>query len=448
MEKKNILIIGAGAAGLAAASVLSKDGINVTVLEGRDRIGGRIHTLRDSSFPSSIELGAEFIHGKLPVTFQLLKRYQVDYQKVKGQIWQLKEGELKKKEQLIEEARSFEKKLREVKQDMSVETFLLTYFSDQKYVRLKNSVTKFIEGYDAADTSRASILAFREEWEKSGEGEQYRIVGGYISLLKALAKDCKDKNGKIYLSTLVKKIQWSASGIEICSENGEKYTADKVLVTVPLGVLQADFSSKAFISFQPPIPHKIEAARALGYGAVIKVIFYFNESFWQSMATKGKLGKDLKELGFLFSDQTIPTWWTQGPGSVPLLTGWLAGPSVEKLKITDNRIILHHAVQSLASIFQENHLLLLQKIISWKIVNWAADPFSLGAYSYSTVNAGKLIETLRTPIENVVYFAGEAIHPDGNTGTVEAALSSGVKTAKEIAHAMKTEEVTIQFSNA
>jgi len=96
MANPDILIVGAGAAGLMAAFTLSKAGKKVIVLEARDRIGGRIHTLHDDLFFKHAELGAEFVHGNLPITMQLLHEAGIAYISGEGEMWQHRDGKLAK----------------------------------------------------------------------------------------------------------------------------------------------------------------------------------------------------------------------------------------------------------------------------------------------------------------------------------------------------------------
>src|SRR5215212_7649157 len=98
MNNFDVIIIGAGAAGLMAAKILSENKITVCVLEARNRIGGRVYTVSKPGFSKPIEAGAEFIHGKLPLTTALLRKTGLERYKVDGELWQIKNGELKKQE--------------------------------------------------------------------------------------------------------------------------------------------------------------------------------------------------------------------------------------------------------------------------------------------------------------------------------------------------------------
>src|ERR1051325_5048493 len=165
MPNRDVIIIGAGAAGLIAARELSNNGYHVTVLEARDRIGGRIHTLHDPQFSVPIELGSEFIHGNLPLSLALFREYHLKYHKVKGSIIRITEGKAEKEKDFVDDHhRELENRLQALKEDITIEDFLNRYFLAEEYVSLRTSVRKSVEGYDAADTHRASKMAFRDEW--------------------------------------------------------------------------------------------------------------------------------------------------------------------------------------------------------------------------------------------------------------------------------------------
>jgi len=430
MENADTIIIGAGAAGLAAAYELSKAGQKVIVLEARNRTGGRIYSYNDPEFLLPVEQGAEFIHGKAKITLGLLKKFGIKYYEEKGELWRSHKGELQEQGDFVEDMRLLKKKLNEVKDDMSIRDFLNMYFSEPQYESQRNSIKNYVEGYDAADIGKASTLAFRQELESSSE-KQYRIEGGYETLISKLENECIKNNYSVFLSIVVKEINWGGTVVEVVSDIEERFTASKVLITVPLGILQSE-QQPASISFYPPLPEKINAARSIGYGSVIKLMYQFRQPFWENEEVKKSTGKDLRKMSFVFSDQEIPTWWTQLPENACQLTGWVAGPNAVKLKSLDEKAILKKGLESLSAIFKMSADELKEKIVDSRAVNWITDPFSLGAYSYPTVNAERFIHTLREPVNNTLFFAGEALGIKSLCGTVEAALESGIQAANEI----------------
>src|SRR3954451_12746771 len=160
----SILIIGAGAAGLMAAKELSANKQNVTILEANNRIGGRIYTLYNDAFIKPVELGAEFIHGNLHVTRQLLNEANIPVTKVKGEMMHMENGERKLRDKSDAGWDELMERMQQLKKDMTVADFLKKYFSDQKYTSLRRSMRGFAEGFDLADISTASVFALRNEW--------------------------------------------------------------------------------------------------------------------------------------------------------------------------------------------------------------------------------------------------------------------------------------------
>jgi monoamine oxidase len=424
-----LLIIGAGAAGLMAASILGRSGFDIVILEGRERTGGRIHTLEDSLFSFPAEAGAEFIHGKPPVTMKLLKEAGIEYFAIKGKSWNSRQGKLIAGENFMEGWPELMGKFRELKKDLSVEDFLNQFFGDEKYLALRKSVSAFVEGYDAADPKRASVFALRDEWLSDNDHAQYRIEGGYGRVIAHLEQACINSGVRIYLNTPVQKIIWEKNLAKV-KAGKTIFQGSKALLTVPLGVLQS-----GMISFSPEIPEKMEAAGKMGYGAVIKILLGFKDQFWKHLRDGD--GEDLKELGFLFSAEPVPTWWTQHPHTTPLLTGWLAGPQAEKLKTCTEKELLEKALDALAAIFNIREEDLRAMLNTYRIINWASDPFTLGAYGYATVETNEIRKILTSPVSDTLYFAGEALYDGPEMGTVEAALANGEKTAREILKALK-----------
>jgi len=429
MPKYDIIVIGAGAAGLMTAYELSNAGKKVLVLEAGAHIGGRIHTLIDSNFSYPVELGAEFIHGDLPVTEQLLKEANIKYSRTGGKMLTVnerEEGDFYEGWDLLDE------KLKEVKEDITLKQFLDTYFKEEKYKGLRRSVQAFAEGYDSADITIASTLAFRDEWLSEENSAQYRIDEGYGKLIDHLFTESTKHGCTINLSTVVKGINWRQGAVEVDTAENKIFSANKVIITVPIGVLTANENSKAHIKFTPNILPQLNAAKNIGYGYVIKILIEFDEAFWTKQETEKRMGMSLDNMSFLFSHEAVPGWWTQYPKQSTILTGWAGGSKAALLKTVDDTAIYDKAIQSLSNIFKLSIEELEKKIRAHKIVNWSAEPFILGSYSYATLGTFEARKLLTQPVQNTLYFAGEALYEGPEMGTVEAALASGLKVAKDI----------------
>jgi monoamine oxidase len=421
MPGMHIIIIGAGAAGLYAAKLLSGKGKYITILEARDRIGGRIRTVKDPRFNLPVETGAEFVHGDLKLTAKLLKQAGLKHHAIAGGIWRSNNGQLQKQEDFIEGQEELLEKLKTLEEDMSVRDFLQGYFPGEKYKDLRSSVTKFVEGYDAADASRASCFALLQE-VLGEEGEQLRVDGGYTQLVNYLHDECKKAGCTIYLSTVVRSIAWSAGQVTVTTNYNRTLTASKVIITVPIGVLQSPAGEEGHIAIKPLPPVIHECIHALGNTGVIKIILQFKDAFWKKAASR-QTGKE-QAIGFIFSDAVVPTWWTQLPNDNGMITGWLAGTASLQHQHKTDEELLKKALQSLAEIFSTGLPEIESNLLGWHVRNWIREPFTRGAYGYETVNSKNAKRILNTPLSNTVYFAGEALHEGPERGTVEAALSS------------------------
>jgi monoamine oxidase len=416
MEK--VIVVGGGVAGLFAARELSKQGHAVIVLEATDRLGGRVHTIRNSLFTQPVEKGVEFIHGNLPLTMELLKESGIESKVVRGNMVRVVGGNWKTQDDFTLGWDELMRKMNSIRQDMTLDEFLEANFNDEKYNGLRKSVRGFANGFDLADTSRASVLSLREEW-MGEEDQQYRIPGGFDQLINFLEKECLRVGCTMYASSAVTEIKWQGNDLKISTSNNKTHDATKVIVTISLGQLQ---SGRAII-FQPAIDNYFQATSKIGFGSVIKIMMEFKDPFWE---------KKKKNIGFLFTNEIIPTWWTQSPSPYPLLTGWAGGPQAWTLEDKDDEAILDLAFRSLSNIFRVTVDELKQKLTAATVANWKKDPYSSGAYSYDTVESMEAKKLLNTPIANTIFFAGEAFYEGPSPGTVEAALVSAKNVVDKI----------------
>ena len=425
MDQADTIIIGAGAAGLITAYELTKAGQKVIVLEARNRIGGRCFTFSGDNFTVPVELGAEFIHGELPLTLKLLKEAQIKYKAVSGESFQSKNGEIVKSEFFTENWDTFEKALQEVQEDQSLETFLQQHFHEEKFAALRKSIQQFAAGYDTADPARVSLFSLRDEWLGGHEEEtQFRIPGGYVQLMDYLANKIKDLGGEIHLEKMVRQVNWQPNSVEVIANQHASFTGKKLVLTVPLGVLTLSGNEMGTIRFNPDLPKQRKAATEMGFGAIIKILMEFADPFWKKQG--------LNNMQFLFSEEKIPTWWTQNPQQNNVLTGWLGGKPQDEMQYLSDEELLQEAITSLANIFNADASFIEQKLVGAKIYNWTADPFARGSYSYATLQTASALKILKTPVAQTIYFAGEALFEGEQLGTVEAALVSGLEVAKTI----------------
>lgn len=419
MNEDMIIIIGAGAAGLLAARELSASGFKVTMLEASGNVGGRIKTSNDASFEHPLEEGAEFIHGKLPLTLGLIEEAKISFHRVKGKMLRNTNGRWHEQYEMIEGWDRLMAKMHEYKHDVTLSTFLAENFEDVKYEPLRKSVQRFAEGFDLADMQQASMFALRDEWEQE-EGDQYRVENGYAQLTDFLLNQCRTNGVIIHTSSVVNSICWKKDEVRVATTTGEDFTAAKVIVTVSLGVLSATGEKHNVLAFMPAIDNYLRAAQEIGFGSVTKIFLRFSESFWN------------KDTGFILSEEAVPTWWTQLPRTDALLTGWLPSTSANAFNNFTEPELVELSLQSLSHIFSLEISFLKHRLISHKVSRWQTFPFTKGAYSYSKVQSIPARQLLNTPLENTVFFAGEGVYDGDYPGTVEAALVTGKNVADKI----------------
>ncbi|ALM50105.1 hypothetical protein AMR72_15090 [Flavobacterium psychrophilum] len=433
MKSTDVIIIGAGAAGLMAAYTLTKAGKSVTVFEARNRIGGRIHTINNDAFSYPTELGAEFIHGDLPITLHLLEEAGIENSDVRFEMWQYHDDTFTQSEEFVEGWDNFLEKVNELKHDTPLDDFLEQNFTDSSFAKMRSQVENYVGGYDTADTKDASTFALRNEWNHEDEDAQHRVNGGYGALADYLSSVCRDGGNEILLNTIAKEIRWDENIVKVITSTGSIYSAEKIIVALPLGVLQASDTSEGAIQFYPAIQKQTEAIKNMGFGSVIKILLEFDEIFWENDAITQLTKADLSTMGFLFcEEEAVPTFWTQAPAHSPLLTGWLGGiPAYEKKDMPDEEI-LQLTLASLSNIFKIESEKLKGKLIAWHVANWTAEPFTRGSYAYDTVESHEARKLLQQPVSNTIYFAGEYLYDGPAMGTVEAALTSGKDAAEMI----------------
>lgn len=417
-QPEHIVVIGAGAAGLMAARELARAGRRVTLLEARDRCGGRIRPLSAAEFGYAADGGAEFVHGEAKVTRDLAREARLSLAEIEGREWSFDGGTFSPEDRHDPREAELHAALRDVKDDLTVADFLRRHFGGSDYARLRHSTERMVEGYDAADPERASTLALREEWMDGGDSPQARIVGGYGGLVDYLVAECRQHGVAICFKAVVAAIEEIGNTLRVRCVDGEAHPCDKVIITVPLPLLGQ-------IALPQAARDKAAATADIGFGNVIKILLRFEQPWWRD----GKA--DLTDLTFLLSDETIPVWWTQRPAVHPVLTGWFGGPRTAELSHLDSHGLIEAGLSSLAAIFSLPRDEIAGMLKAGFAANWAHDPFARGAYSWATPKT-RQAQTILSRADGAVLFSGEALYRGADMGTVEAALASGLETAEKI----------------
>lgn len=417
---EHIVIVGAGAAGVMAARELARAGKRVTILEARDRCGGRIHPLPASQFGYSADGGAEFVHGEAPVTRGLAREAGLSVRAIGGTEWSFDGKDFSQESPRDPYDEKLHAALKDLTEDLTVADFLRRHFAGPEHSRLRHAVERMVEGYDAADPERASTLALRDEWMNEGHATQARIDGGYGGLIDFLAAECRKCGAAIHLGAAVSAIEENDGKLAIRCSRGAVQVCDRMILTVPLPLLR---------EIALPAAARTQAAGAgagdIGFGNVIKILLRFTRPWWRERR------QELADMLFLLSDETIPVWWTRQPDQHPVLTGWFGGPRTAELSQLDPQGLIDAGVSSLAAIFRVPREEIARDLMAAAAANWAHDPFARGAYSWATPRTRAAQESLARA-DGPVLFSGEALYRGRDMGTVEAALVSGLETARII----------------
>ncbi len=428
----DIIVIGAGAAGLAAAAALGRAGHSVLIIEARDRIGGRMWTRLEPELTAPIELGAEFIHGESPETIALLRQTGSAAVDTSGEHWSLIDGRLQRRTgSLLGKVRAALDAAGVLSRpDMSLEAFLGSDEGRRLPEEARAMARAFVSGFDAADPQLVSLHSVAQEWRSGGmlDSSQSRPCGGYRTALLALAAALDGNRVRLRLQTAVTAVRWSKQSVEVdglCRGRPFQAAARKAIVTVPLGVLKAPADAPGAIRFSPPLAAKQTALAHLLSGPVLKVILHFHHPFWE-----GPDGDRYADASFFHAPgKVFPTFWTALPARSALLNAWVGGPSAARLSELADDEIIRQAMGCVGTVFSGSDVPELQAAY---VHNWATDPYARGAYSYVGVGAGNARETLATPLDGTLFFAGEATDTTGDATTVTGALRSGARAAVEV----------------
>ncbi len=442
-KRVDVLIVGAGAAGLAAARDLSHAGLTVTIIEARPRVGGRILTLHDPRSPVPLELGAEFIHGasaetlplaqaaglavlELPNTHELAAGGRF---KPMGILWEL----------VDRMNHDLARRLASRGKDFPVSEYL---DSARVPAERRGLLRDFVQGFYAAHPDRLSAQSLAVEIAGGEErdevqGKQFRIANGGDALMKWLRDGLDPDRTEVRLSTVAEFVQWKRGTVSIvCRGAGDRaelptLTARTALITLPLAVLKA-----GVVRFDPALPAKQRALAGLEMGQVFKIVLRFREAFWQRpeflKERRAKAGSNGGGLTFLHAQGAeVPTWWTTLPVRAPVLTGYVGAVAAEQLLAEEPPSRLERSLVALSEVLAVPRRELEEQLDASASHDWRADPFARGAYSYIGVGGNGAPRALGRPVEGTLFFAGEATN-GAEIGTVAGALSSGRRAAREV----------------
>ena len=430
----DVLVLGAGAAGLSAAIDLAGAGLRVEIIEARDRVGGRMFTVVDPVLKHPVELGAEFVHGLAPEIWQLIQEHNLKVTEVDGDLWCSLDDKLQECN-FFAQADKILSSMDDRAPDETFLNFLARRFPGDSHKDAKRWATGYVSGFNAADPGLVSVhwLVHSRAADEQIEGDRaFRIAGGYEKIVDIFFHELKHLNVPIHLSTVAESIQWKRGSVEIRATVGKDKTvlsAPRALITLPLGVLQAPES----VRFEPKLPaEKQSALKRLAMGKVVRVTLCFRERFWERLRGMPD-SKSLADVSFLFSrDDLFPTWWTKMPEPLPMITGWAPARSAETLAGLSKDAITGKAVESLSRILQIDQSQVQSQLNTTYFHDWDSDPFSRGAYSYVKAGGEGCQRSVAAPLDGTLFFAGEATDSSGHNGTVHGAIASGRRAAAEM----------------
>jgi monoamine oxidase len=430
----DILIIGAGAAGLAAAADLAKTRQSVLVLEARDRIGGRCWTRHEAGLAVPVEMGPEFIHGRPRATFSLMEKSGIAAIKRTGARWLARGGRLHPSDRatLFMQVEQAMEAVGAPRKDVPFETYILRNLKERLSPEAQTFALRMVEGYDAADPARVSARAIVEEWtgEGSANDASYRPVGGYGALISALAAELAASGGRLQLQSAVHSVQWKRGHVQVEGVHlGKPFreSAARAVVALPLGVLQRPPGTRGAVRFTPPLAEKKRALDHLSSGPVMRVALKFHTAFWEEL-DKGRY----RDAGFMQSpDALFPTFWTSLPARAPLLVCWAGGPRAQRMAGLSGPAVVRNAVASVKSLVGKLHDVEAQLETSY-FHDWQRDPYARGAYAWVKAGGSGARKSLAAPLKETLYFAGEASDYEGEAGTVAGALHSGTRAARQM----------------
>ncbi|HET7583842.1 MAG TPA: NAD(P)/FAD-dependent oxidoreductase [Gemmatimonadaceae bacterium] len=434
-----VIVVGAGVAGLAAARALVRAGVDVAVLEARDRIGGRILTQRVPMLPLPVELGAEFVHGRPAELETLAREASLVPVEITGAWWSARHGRMETSGDTwahVEELLAGMDPEREP--DRSLDEYLAAHASDASMAVAREAARRFVSGFHAADPARVSERALARMGSAATGGDRSaRLLDGYAEVPAWLARDLA---GRLRLDTVVHRIEWQRGrvGVHVHARGAarrgvEELHADAAIITVPLGVLHAGDGEEGAIAFDPPPVSALRAARGLAMGSAVRIVFALRERFWETRPLAWPADADPAMLAFLqCADADVPVWWTTFPVRAAMLVGWVGGPAAAAMAGEPLERVAARALRGLARAVGMSYDQLRTMVMGRWMHDWEHDPFTRGAYSYPVVGGADAAAQLAEPVEETLFFAGEATARAGRNGTVDGAIASGERAAAQV----------------
>lgn len=418
----HVLVVGAGLAGLTAARVLHDAGVEVTVLEARDRLGGRTWTADVDG--AAVDLGAAWLHGTQdnPVaSFAAAQGLDVVRDQLPwSTLYDAEQGRAlgdREWEAMDQATTGFERDLASMKAqlgDVPVDQARALWVAQEGLTGLDARLAThaidqwMVELTYGSPVDQTGLAHFWDEEELSG-GDHFP-VGGYGLVVEALAEGLD-----VRLSQPVSAVRWDADGVEL-DAGGETLQGTHVIVTVPVGVLRA-----GAITFTPALSDARQSAlERLDMGNLEKVVLRFEEQWWS-----GCMEYVAADLGGAYPEFYDLSELT----GQPVLVGLYGGRFARQVQAgwTDEQI-----VQGALDVLAEIEGRAIPAPVASQVTRWTSDPFSLGSYVYLPPGASPSdISALAEPEGDRLLFAGEGT-VSTMYGNAHAAVMSGLREARRL----------------
>lgn len=428
-EVSKVIVIGAGVAGLATARALSRAGIEVVVLEARDRIGGRTHTVELDGAP--VDLGASWVHdGRSSPLLPVFDRMKAPLLPAKvttlftdGAIYNRLAGRYPDAElaaRILAALDRFEAGAEQLARSaagsgISLEQALDVLLPAEDLI-VRNTIGRFLSVFDGASAHDVGFTTLVDFYVDVGAEDDDKFpAGGYRTLYHALAQDLD-----VRLSSPVQVISDTPRGVTVRTAD-RTYDASHVVVTVPVGVLKANA-----IAFDPPLPAaKRDGIATVGYGVFEKVALAYDQQWWQPSPSGAIIVADTNPRQWL-SLLDLSHWHEQ-----PVLLATTSGDharDIMALPESDRAVTVAALVTGLAGPGTPPPTRVAAS-------GWLIDPYSRGCYSrvargVTDVQTATAIEALAAPHSRIL-FAGEATSME-RMALVDGAWQTGIREAKRL----------------
>jgi monoamine oxidase len=421
------VVVGAGAAGLAAAATLREAGRTFVILEARDRIGGRAHTVRLSSGQAA-ERGAEYLHGARVATWEYVARYGLATHLASGPT-RIGVPEFRRGEWWPPGASDSDRALQELGATLAIrdaaevslrESLVRAGFSGDR-LRAAEGRMEVLSPIDPTVVSARSAAA---AWRLvAPETANFVLVAGYGELWDKLSHPFVDC---IRLRSQVSSVDWFPAGVTALVD-GRRFEGRTAIVTLPVGVLQS-----GAVAFRPDLPERKRAAiDGLRSGAIVKVIAEFRRPFWEARTGVVPSFRAPDSPFFAFR---VSFWDRPGP---PTLMAFLGAASALAVTGHPDRVAFL-LDEVLTEMFPETDV--HAELVSLEVADWPADPWARGAVSVEPVGGAHLRGDLALPTPPL-FWAGEATSTDGGAECVHGALATGRRAALEALHLLRPASV-------